>query len=259
MSQHISTVTNRSSASDRFAPTRWTRVLEARGESTEARAALSELCSAYWQPVFSFIRRDGRDEETARDLTQEFFARLLARRGLEFVERGHGRFRSYLLGAVKHFLADERVRAHAAKRGGGAIPLALEQPREDATTLTLPVPDPSSPVADAFFDRQWAVTLVDRAVATLAAEETRASRGEQFIVLKPWLLGDIESRSQGDVARQLGMNEGAVKVAIHRLRKRFRETVKSEIAQTVDEPAQVSEELRYLVEVLARSAPGSAD
>jgi RNA polymerase sigma-70 factor (ECF subfamily) len=105
MSDHPSTAANAATASDRFAPTRWTQVLQARGESAEAQTALSELCAAYWQPVFSFIRRDGRDEETARDLTQEFFARLLARRGLETVERGHGRFRSYLLGAVKHFLA----------------------------------------------------------------------------------------------------------------------------------------------------------
>lgn len=238
-----------------FAPTHWTLVLRARGGTPESLAALSELCAAYWQPVFSFIRREGRDEETARDLTQEFFARLLARRGLEAVQPGQGRFRSYLLGAVKHFLADERERANAAKRGGGQAPVPLECSLPDATTATLPVPDPSSLVADTFFDRQWAVTLVDRAVASLAAEEADAGRSTHFAALKPWLLGEVESLSQADAANQLGLSEGAVKVAVHRLRKRFREAVKAEIAGTVDQPAQVAEELRYLVEVLAEPVP----
>ena len=240
----------------RFAPTRWTLVRRARGESAEARAALAELCTAYYAPVLAFIRREGRDEETALELTQEFFSRLLAGSGLGTAEPGRGRFRSYLLGAVKHFLADARQRASAEKRGGGRAPLPLEQHPEDATTTALPVPDPSAPVSDTFFDRQWAVTLVDRAVGTLGAEEVRAGRGGQFAVLKPWLSGEVPALSQADAGQQLGLSEGAVKVAVHRLRKRFREAVRAEIASTVLEPEQVQEELHYLVEVLSASESG---
>jgi len=238
-------------ASGRFAPTRWTRVLQARGESAEARAALGELCTAYWQPVFVFIRRDGRDEETARDLTQEFFRRLLARHGLDTVEPGRGRFWSFLLGAVKHFLEDERDHAAAAKRGGGRPVVSIEAGAGTNTTAGLQIPDPAGPPSDAVFDRQWAQTLVTRAVGLLANEFTAAGKTEQFATLKPWLLGPVDSLSQADAARRLDLTEGAIKVAIHRLRKRFRELVQAEIAHTVPEPAQVEEELRYLVEVLA--------
>ncbi|MGA2864699.1 MAG: sigma-70 family RNA polymerase sigma factor [Verrucomicrobiota bacterium] len=238
-------------SSGQFAPTRWTQVLQARGESAEARAALGELCAAYWQPVFCFIRREGREEETARDLTQEFFTRLLARHGLGTVEPGHGRFRSFLLGAVKHFLADERDRAGAAKRGGRQTILSIEAGGGANTTAELQIPDPAGPPPDAVFDRQWAQTLVARALDLLAAEFAAAAKPEQFETLKPWLLGKFDLLSQADAARRLGLTEGAVKVAIHRLRKRFRELIKAEIAHTVPEPAQVNEELRYLVEVLS--------
>jgi RNA polymerase sigma-70 factor (ECF subfamily) len=233
-----------------FAPTRWTQVLQARGESAEAQAALGELCAAYWQPVFSFIRHEGRDEETARDLTQEFFAGLLARHGLDTVQPGRGRFRSFLLGAVKHFLADQYDRAQAAKRGSGRRVVSIESGGGTSTTAELQIPDPAGPVPDTVFDRQWAVTLVERALDVLAAELASAGKGEQFDTLKPWLLGEVESLSQADAARRLGMTEGAAKVAIHRLRKRFRELVKAEIAQTVGDAALVAEELRYLLEVL---------
>jgi RNA polymerase sigma factor (sigma-70 family) len=238
-----------------FAPTRWTLVLRARGESPDAQRALGELCEAYWQPVFRFLRREGRDEDTARELTQEFFARLLARQGLATVEPGRGKFRSFLLGAVKHFLGDVRDHANAAKRGGGVPPMHLE-PGAD-TDPELPVPDPSARAPDTFFDHEWALALVGRAVGGLANEAALDGKAAQFAALKPFLLGEIGGLSQADLARQLGLSEGAVKVAIHRLRKRFRELVKSEIAQTVGDPAQVQEELRYLVEVLAQGGAGS--
>jgi RNA polymerase sigma-70 factor (ECF subfamily) len=239
-----------------FAPTRWTQVLRARGESAEAKAALGELCTAYWQPVFSFIRAERHDEESARDLTQEFFARLLSRRGLETAEPGRGRFRSYLLGAVKHFLAEERRRANAAKRGGGQAAVSLQAGASADTTSELQIADPAAVVPDTHFDREWATTLVDRAVGSLDAEAQAEGKGEQFAVLKPWLLGEVPSLSQADAARELGLSDGAVKVAVHRLRKRFREIVKAEIAQTVGDAAQVAEELRYLVEVLTQ--PGAS-
>ena len=237
--------------SGQFVPTRWTRVLQARGESAEAQAALSELCAAYWRPVFAFLRCEGRDEESARDLTQEFFARLLARHGLDTVEPGRGRFRSFLLGAVKHFLADERDRARAAKRGGGQSILSIEAGAGANTTAELQIPDPAGPPVDAFFDREWAQTLVARALDLLANELACGGKTGQFETLKPWLLGQVDSLSQAEAARQLGLTEGATKVAIHRLRKRFRELVEVEIAHTVPEPDQVQEELRYLAEALA--------
>jgi RNA polymerase sigma-70 factor (ECF subfamily) len=242
-------------AASAFAPTRWTLVLRARGRSAESRAALSELCDAYYAPVHAFIRRVEPDPETARDLTQAFFAELLAQQGVGAVEPGRGRFRSYLLGAVKHFLAESRRKAAAAKRGGGQMPVSLEASASTDTTSEWQIPDPAGTAPDALFDRQWATALVDRAVAVLAGENQVAGRGEQFDALKPWLLGHLAHRSQAEAAHELGMSEGALKVAIHRLRQRFRELVKAEIAQTVDDPTHVREELRYLVDVLAQSSP----
>ncbi|HOW65380.1 MAG TPA: sigma-70 family RNA polymerase sigma factor [Candidatus Paceibacterota bacterium] len=247
--------TLRLAADSTFAATRWTLVLRARGASAESRAALSELCEAYYAPVLAFLRREGRNEETARELTQEFFSQLLAEPRLGGVDPGRGRFRSYLLGAVKNFLAQQRQRANAAKRGGGQSPLSIDIDTHVNTTAELQIPDPAAAVPDTWFDRQWATTLVDRAVAVLAAEAESEGKTPQFAVLKPWLLGEVPALSQADAALQLGLSEGAVKVAVHRLRKRFRDVVKAQIAQTVDEPGQVQEELRYLVEVLAQSAP----
>jgi RNA polymerase sigma-70 factor (ECF subfamily) len=209
---------------------------------------LGDLCAAYWQPVYQFIRRGGRDEHDARDLTQEFFARLLATQGLDTVQPERGRFRSFLLGAVKHFLADMRDHESAIKRGGGQVPLPLEAEGPNAPEL----PDPASPPADAIFDREWAVTLVNRAVATLAEEHADDVRRAQFAVLKPWLLGEVGGLTQAQAAERLGWTENAVRVAVHRLRRRFRDLVRQEIAQTVDDPAQVPDELRYLLEVLCQ-------
>jgi RNA polymerase sigma-70 factor (ECF subfamily) len=233
--------------------TRWTLVLRARGETPGAQSALSELCAAYYAPVLTFIRQGDRPEEAARDLTQEFFARLLARHGLDTVQQGRGRFRSFLLGAVKHFLADQHDRAQAAKRGGGQMVVSIEAGAGTGTTTELQIPDPAGPVPDTVFDRQWALTLVEHALNELAGEFAAAGKAGQFDTLKPWLLGEVESLSQADAARRLGLTEGAAKVAIHRLRKRFRELVKAEIAQTVDDTVQVQDELRYLLEVLSQA------
>ena len=231
-----------------FVTTQWTQVLSARGDSPEAQAALSELCAAYYPAVLAFIRRMGHGEDAARDLTQEFFARLLARRGLETVERGRGRFRSFLLGAVKHFLSDMRDRAGAQKRGSGeaALPIGVETD----TTPGLQIEDTAASNPEHEFDRAWALALLDRALNTLAREHAQDGTEAQFETHKPWLTGDAESLSQSAAARELGTTEGAVKVAIHRLRKRFREVVKAEIAQTLGDPAEVADELRYLLAVL---------
>jgi RNA polymerase sigma-70 factor (ECF subfamily) len=222
--------------------------LEARGDSPDAKAALSDLCAAYYAPVFAFIRREAPDEDSAHDLTQEFFARLLGRSGLNTVDPQRGRFRSFLLGAVKHFLADARRHDHRLKRGGGQPLESIEavEPGTD-TSPGLQLPDRKAPSPDREFDRKWALTLLDHALATLAEEHKAAAKTAQFEALKPWLTGDTDNSSQADAARQLSLNDGAVKVAIHRLRRRFRDVIKSEIARTVNDPAQVDEELRYLL------------
>ncbi len=233
---------------DRFLSTRWTQVLTARGASTQAGTALADLCAAYYAPVHAYIAGTSRDLGDARDLTQEFFARLLAGHGLAGAEREKGRFRAYLLGAVKHFLADTRDRRGAAKRGSQHEHLPLG-PGSD-TSPGVDCAAPEVPSSDATFDRQWGLAVLDRALTVLAGEHEAQGKTAQFERLKPWLTGDICGVSQAEVAAQLEWSEGAVKVAIHRLRRRFRDLVKAEIAQTVASEKEAREELRYLIEVV---------
>ncbi|HEY5915031.1 MAG TPA: ECF-type sigma factor [Verrucomicrobiae bacterium] len=240
-----------STSNEAFAPTRWTVVLRARGDTAEAKAALGALCEAYWQPIFRFLRRSGRDEESARELTQEFCARLLAGDPFVGVDPGRGRFRSFLLGAVKHFLADVRDHDQRQKRGGGAVLESLDAANSTETTGELLVPDPAAVVPDEVFDREWALAVMARALSAVERELSSEGKGEQFKVLQPWLAGDAAGGLQADAALKLGMSEGAVKVAVHRLRRRFREAVRSEVSETLRDTAEVQEELRYLVEVLS--------
>lgn len=226
-----------------FHTTRWTLVRQSRGDDTEAKQALSDLCAAYYAPVVAFIARSGFDDSRARDLAHDFFARVLSAPKTLKADAERGRFRSYLLGAVRNFVCDALDRERARKRGGGAVVESLTE-----TGLTLP--DASAAAPDRAFDRQWTLTLLDRVLKQLSHEFEAAGKADHFAQLKPWLTGDDTSMTQADLARQLGMNEGAVKVAIHRLRKRFREMVKVEVAQTVTE-SEVREELDYLVTTLA--------
>jgi len=233
-----------------FAPTRWTLVLRARGESVESRAALSELCEAYYQPVLRFLRREGREEDAARELAHDFFARVLAGGAFDGADPERGRFRSYLLGALRHFLADQRDHARRLKRGGGIAPESLDVPVGTDTSPGFQIADPAATAREADFDREWALTVMDRALSSLRKEFAEAGKLDEFDTLKPWLMGDAATGSQADAARQLGLTEGAVKVMIHRLRKRFRVVVRSEIAQTLHDPLCVEEELRHLIEAL---------
>ena len=231
------------------ASTRWTLVLRAGRQDTAAAAALSELCELYWQPVFRFLRSEGRPEDAARELTQEFFARLLRAGSVGSADPGRGRFRSYLLGAVKHFLQDERAHARRQKRGGGHAPEPLpEETTQAHGSGTVPSVDPPT---DAHFDREWALHVLERSLHALAAEMRAAGKADTFDILKPWLTGACADLTQAQAATRLGISEGAVKVAIHRLRQRFRELVRRDIAATVDRPEDVDDEVRYLVEVLA--------
>jgi RNA polymerase sigma-70 factor (ECF subfamily) len=234
-----------------FAPTRWTLVLRARGESVESRTALSELCEAYYQPVLRFLRREGRDEDAAREVAHDFFARVLAGAGFDGADPERGRFRSYVLGALRHFLADQRDHAGRLKRGNGIVPESLDAPVGTDTSPGFQVADPAATGRDAMFDREWALTVMDRALSTLQKDFTDAGKPDEFDTLKPWLMGDAATGSQADAARRLGLTEGAVKVMIHRLRKRFRAVVRAEISQTLRDPALVDEELRHLIDALA--------
>jgi RNA polymerase sigma-70 factor (ECF subfamily) len=234
-----------------FAPTRWTLILRARGETPEARAALAELCEAYYDPVLRFLRREGRDGDTARELAQEFFARVLADSGFDAADPERGRFRSYLLGALKHFLSDQRKRERRLKRGGGAMAESIDAGDGGEESASLQVADPSTPALEASFDRDWALAVMARGLAVLQKEFADAGKPGQFESLKSWLMGAAPSMSQADTARHLGLTEGAVKVVIHRLRKRFRDAVRTEIAQTLRNPSLVDEELRHLIESLA--------
>lgn len=238
-------------SSPAFAPTRWTLILRARGETPEARVALGELCEGYYQPVLRFLQREGRDEDAARELTQEFFARILGDGGFDQADPERGRFRSYLLGALKHFLADQRKHEQRLKRGGGVTPESLDATSTDDDSSSLQVADISAPAPEAFFDREWALAVMARALEVLQKEFTAAGKADQFETLKPWLMGEAPSMSQADAARQLSLSEGAVKVVIHRLRKRFRDAVRTEIAQTLRDPSLVDEELRHLIDALA--------
>lgn len=228
-------------------------MVRAKGDGTHAHLALGELCEAYWQPVFRFLTGEGRTEEDARDLTQGFFAQLLQGGGFESVVPGRTRFRSYLLGALKHFLADQRKRDQRLKRGGGQRPEPLHAPPAETgeTSLEIQVADPTGWPPDSYFDREWALTVMQRALQALHREFAAEGRADEFSILKPWLAGEAPTLSQAEAATRLGMSEGAVKVAIHRLRRRFRELVRFELAQTVEDEAGVEAELKYFVEVLA--------
>jgi DNA-directed RNA polymerase specialized sigma24 family protein len=235
----------RTHETDAFHTTRWTLVHDARGESPEARQALGELCAGYYEPVVTFLRSRCRNDDSARELAHAFFARVLAAGSLGGADAARGHFRSYLLGAVKHFLSDESDRASAEKRGGDA-----ERTTIDSAT-TIPAPDARQ--TELAFDRQWALTVIARGLEVVATELRAAGKAAHFEALKPWLTGENATLSQAEIARTLRVSEGAAKVAIHRLRQRFREAVKAEIAQTVRDASSVNDELRHLLAVLAAS------
>lgn len=234
-----------------FPDTRWSHVARSRGREPQAQTALSDLCADYYEPVFVFLRSEGRSEEDARELTQEFFARLLSGNGVDGAEPERGKFRTFLLGAVKHFLAARREHESRQKRGGGLSPEPL-----DPGTASAPGLDPADARAlppDAAFDRQWALTLLERILAALAQEMDAEGKGEQFAALAPFLTGGAEYGSIESAAPGLAMSPAALRVAIHRLRHRYRDLLRAELAQTLAPDASVDEELAALKSAL-RSA-----
>jgi len=225
-----------------FPDTRWSHVARSRGREPQAQTALSDLCADYYEPVFVFLRSEGRSDDDARELTQEFFSRLLSGNGVDGAEPERGRFRTFLLGAVKHFLSARREHEMREKRGGGLVPEPL-----DPGTASAPGLDPADVRTlppDAAFDRQWALTLLDRTLAALEAE--MQDRAEVFAALTPFLTGGAEYGSIESAAPALRMSPAALRVAIHRLRHRYRELLRTELAHTLAPGASVDDELAAL-------------
>lgn len=234
-----------------FATTRWTLVLRAGaegGDAGTAHAALEDLCRSYWRPVYAFLRRQGRSTHDAQDLTQGFFARLLGQGTLGNAAPERGRFRSFLLGALRHHLAHEREHAGARKRGGGAEFVAFDRPDSEAGPDGLVSSPELTP--ERAYDRQWALALLDRVLDRLETEQGSQGKASQFQALRGTLVGGRADQPYGVLGAHLGMSEGAVKVAVHRLRQRYRDLLRQEIAQTVDSPEAVEEELRHLFAAL---------
>jgi RNA polymerase sigma-70 factor (ECF subfamily) len=230
-----------------FTTTHWSVLLEAQGESPEAQEALEKLCRTYWRPIYSFVRRQGARTEDAEDLTQGFFALLLERKDLSTVRKEKGRLRSYLLTSLKHFLANERDRAMAIKRGEGERLIPLDELR-DGERYGFEVTDTAT--ADQIYERRWALTLLSQVVRRLAEEYRAAGNVVLFERLKALLTDEPNHPSQAQIAHELGMTENAVKQAYHRLRERYREALREEIYHTVIAPGDVEDELRHLIAVL---------
>ena len=248
MSQNDSASVSGSAA--RFATTHWSIVLSAHDlDTSRAEQCLAKLCQTYWYPLYAFIRRQGYSAHDAQDLTQAFFARLLEKNYLAAVRREKGRFRSFLLAALKHFLANEWDKRNAQKRGGGRVFIPLDADSAETRYGLEPSHD-STP--DKSFERQWALTLLEKVLAQLRAEFVSNGKEKIFDHLKSSLAGTRDSIPYSEIATKLGTSEGAIKVAVHRLRQRYRELLRAEIAQTVNNSNEVEDELRHLFVVLSQ-------
>ena len=234
--------------SSQFPTTRWTLVIAAGDPGRkEARSALVALCANYWYPLYAFLRRRGHPADQAQDLTQEFFVRVLEGRYLDRADPERGRFRSFLLSSLKFFVADEEDRNRAHKRGGRAL-VSLEFSSGEERYQREPAHDETP---ERIFERGWALSVLEGVVERLRSEFVQHGRPEHFERLKVFLLGQSDA-PYASLAREMNTSEGALKVAIHRLRKRYRELFRQEIADTVVDPVDVESELRHLASVLAR-------
>ena len=234
---------------DIFVTTRWTVVLSAgRKSSPHSDKALAELCQTYWYPLYAYVRRQGKSKEDAEDLVQAFFASFLAKNYLEGLSAERGKFRAFLLVSLKHFLANEWDKANRQKRGGGVEHLSLDWQSADER-YHLDPPDPTSP--DRTFDREWALALLEHVISRLRTECVKDGKEKLFDQAKGYLMVGETAIPYAEAAQALALDEGAVRVAVHRLRRRYRELLRDEIAQTLADPAQVAEELRSLQAALA--------
>ena len=240
--------------SPRFATTRWSLVLKAKDRpSPDAAEALADLCRAYWYPLYAMIRRRSRDGHEAQDLTQEFFTRLLEKDFLDEVDPARGRFRAFLLAAVKHFLANEWDKEHAAKRGGGHRIHSLDVQAFDwdsgESRFLTEASHELTP--ERLFERQWAIALLDRVLKRLRDDYVNLNKITEFETLAPFLSRERDGDNYAEASQRLCASESTIRVAAHRLRKRYRELLREEIAHTVATPEEVEDELRYLFVVLS--------
>ena len=230
-----------------FATTHWSVVLTAQGESPAAQEALEKLCRTYWRPIYSFVRRKGIRPEDAEDLAQGFFALLFERKDLNTVRKEKGRLRSYLLGALKYFVADEQRRAMAIKRGKGQRLIPLEELRDDERIEMEPA-DPLT--AEMIYERRWASTVLERVLSRLKDEYRAAGNAALFDSLKQLLPDEPGAPSQAEIATHLGMTENALRQAFYRFRQRYQSLLREEIAHTVATPGDIEDELRHLIAVI---------
>ena len=221
-----------------FQQTRWTLVHRVGCVSEDGARAMEELCAIYYEPVYQFVRRRVSDKERAADLTHAFFENLLEKSSLGTPDPAKGRFRSYLLGAVKHFLRDEQVKLTAARRGGGVEAIELDEDQQGAAD------------EHRHFDRDWALAVIARAYDAVSLSMEESGKGKHFEILRPWLDGG-QNGDSAEVASELGLSANAFKVAVHRLREKFRAAVRDEIRATIAEEEAVGEEFSYLIEVLS--------
>ncbi len=246
--QHDNQAVRSDRRSDSFATTRWSLVIQAgHASTTEADSALASLCEAYWCPLYSYVRRRVADTNEAQDLTQAFFAELLEKKYVEMATPERGRFRSFLLTSLKHFLSKEWEKAKAQKRGGGRSPISFDFESADTSFRIEPA---GGHTPEQLFDRQWAVTLLNRIMNRLADDWRRTGKVEQFEALYPFLVGDRVGKTYREAAAELGVSEAAAKMSVSRMRGRYRELLRDEIAQTVSQPNQIDEEIRNLFESL---------
>jgi RNA polymerase sigma-70 factor (ECF subfamily) len=235
---------------DAFPTTRISLILAARGESEPvAREALAALCRSYWYPIYAYLRRLGHTQEAAEDLTQGFFARVLEKHYFDDFERQRGRFRSYLLTALKHYVANERDRDHAQKRGGAVATLSLDTVLAAAETRYRLEPS-TELTPERIFEQQWALAVLARVQERLAGEEADGGRRERYDRLKVFLTGEDSDVRYRTLAEEMQTTEGAIKVSIHRLRRRFKDLLREEISHTVAHADDVGDELRHLLTAL---------
>ncbi|MCI0539235.1 MAG: ECF-type sigma factor [Verrucomicrobiales bacterium] len=231
-----------------FRTTHWSVVLLAgQADLAQSAQALEILCRTYWYPVYSFIRHKGYDVHETHDLTQAFFARLIEKNYVEAADSEKGKFRTFLLTAVTRFLANEQDRAHALKRGGGDTALSLDEEDAEGRFLHEPI---HGQAPDKLYDQAWARQVLSVVLDRLRAEFDRAGRTNRFEELKTFLVDDKGALSYAEAAARLGLTPSAVKTGIHRLRQRYAQLIREEIAQTVDDPAQVETEIQYLIDAL---------
>jgi RNA polymerase sigma factor (sigma-70 family) len=232
----------------RFLTTRWSLLLAARGDDAKAaREALEALCAAYWYPLYAFVRRKGHDADSAQDLVQGFLTRLIEKGDVAAIDRRKGRFRSFLMAACSHYLANQADHQRAVKRGGGRAPISIDRLKAEGRYHGEPAHEWT---AESLFDRQWALTLLDRVLERLEAEMNDAGKSRQFSALRPALLGGAERVPYVQIADTLGISEEAARSAAQRLRRRYRELLREEVGRTIDEPSEVDSEIRSLFSIL---------